>query len=319
MAVVETTNLTKSYGKLRAVDGLNLRIEQGSIFGFIGPNGAGKTTTLRILATLLQPTGGDATVCGYSVVKNPREVRRHLGYMPDFFGVYDDMKAWEYLDFYAACFKVAKSRRIRMVDDLLALVDLSEKKEAYVESLSRGMKQRLCLARALVHDPAVLLLDEPASGLDPRARVELRELLRELRAMGKTIVISSHILAELAELCSHIGIIERGRIAAAGSVDEVLRRRHEQRIVAATVIGGGDRAREVLAGQPGVRLLRPAVEQEGPEATRLTLEFGFDGDDRTLSELLAKLVGGGVPVVSFTERVDGLEDVFMKVTEQSDE
>ncbi len=319
MVVVETLDLSKSYGKLQAVDGLNLRIEQGSIFGFIGPNGAGKTTTLRILATLLQPTSGDATVCGSSVVRKPGEVRHHLGYMPDFFGVYNDMKAWEYLDFYAACYKVPKRRRVQMVDDLLALVDLSVKKEGDVDSLSGGMKQKLCLARALVHDPSVLLLDEPASGLDPRARVELRELLRELRAMGKTIIISSHILAELAELCTHIGIIERGRIAAAGTVDEVLRRLQKQRMVITRVIADGDRARAILASQPEVHLLELPGEQDGQESTKDVVEFGFDGDDRALSELLASLVGAGVPVVSFTERTDDLEDVFMKVTERNDE
>ena len=194
-AIIELRDLTKRYGDLKAVDSLNLTIDQGAVFGFIGPNGAGKTTTMRILTTLLRPTSGEARIAGHSVVDDPRAVRRAIGYMPDYFGVYEDMKVWEYLDFFAACYDVPASIRPGMIGDLLALVDLSHKREAYVESLSRGMKQRLCLARTLTHDPQVLILDEPASGLDPRARIEMRELLRELQKMGKTIFFSSHILA----------------------------------------------------------------------------------------------------------------------------
>src|SRR5919202_280807 len=205
--VVETEHLTKQYGAFTALHDLNLGIERGAIHGFIGPNGAGKTTTMRILATLLEPSGGEAWVSGYPVTEAPQEVRRRVGYMPDFFGVYDNMKVWEYLDFFAASYNVPQEKRKGLIDDLLALVDLSVKKDSFVEELSRGMKQRLCLARTLVHEPDLLILDEPASGLDPHGRIELRELLKELRNLGKTILISSHILADLAEICSGIVII----------------------------------------------------------------------------------------------------------------
>ena len=235
-AVVETRGLTKRYDRFVALDNLNLSIEPGVVFGFIGPNGAGKTTSMRILATLLDPSAGEAYVGGYSVTRDPKAVRHVLGYMPDSFGVYDNMKVWEYLDFFAASYSVPRSRRIGLIDDLLALVDLSDKKEGYVEALSRGMKQRLCLARTLVHDPQLLILDEPASGLDPRARVELRALLRQLGALGKTVIISSHILTELADICDHVGIIERGRLLASGSVETLLRQVQQNRILAVRLL-----------------------------------------------------------------------------------
>ncbi|MFN8539008.1 MAG: ABC transporter ATP-binding protein [Thermomicrobiales bacterium] len=235
-AVVETHGLTKRYDRFVALDNLNLSIEPGVVFGFIGPNGAGKTTSMRILATLLDPSAGEAYVGGYSVTRDPKAVRHVLGYMPDSFGVYDNMKVWEYLDFFAASYSVPRSRRIGLIDDLLALVDLSDKKDGYVEALSRGMKQRLCLARTLVHDPQLLILDEPASGLDPRARVELRALLRQLGALGKTVIISSHILTELADICDHVGIIERGRLLASGSVETLLRQVQQNRILAVRLL-----------------------------------------------------------------------------------
>ncbi|MCP4590072.1 MAG: ABC transporter ATP-binding protein, partial [bacterium] len=190
-AIIKTRGLTKRYGKLTALKALNLTVEAGAVFGFVGPNGAGKTTTMRILATLLRPTAGEAWVAGHSVHKERRGVRRAIGYMPDFFGVYGDMKVWEYLDFFAACYEIPPETRTRLTGDLLELVDLAHRRDDYVDALSRGMKQRLCLARSLAHDPQVLILDEPASGLDPRARVEIRELLRELQGMGKTILVSS--------------------------------------------------------------------------------------------------------------------------------
>jgi ABC-2 type transport system ATP-binding protein len=235
-AVVETRGLTKRYGAFLALDDLNLSIEPGVVFGFIGPNGAGKTTSMRILATLLEPSSGEAYVGGYSVAREPTAVRHLLGYMPDSFGVYDDMKVWEYLDFFAASYGVPRSRRIGLIDDLLALVDLSEKKEGYVDALSRGMKQRLCLARTLVHDPQLLILDEPASGLDPRARVELRALLRQLGALGKTVIVSSHILTELADICDEVGIIERGRLLASGSIEHLLRQVQQNRILLVRIL-----------------------------------------------------------------------------------
>jgi ABC-2 type transport system ATP-binding protein len=235
-AVVETHGLTKRYGPFVALDDLNLSIEPGIVFGFIGPNGAGKTTSMRILATLLEPSSGEAYVGGYSVMRDPKAVRHLIGYMPDSFGVYDNMKVWEYLDFFAASYGLPRARRIGLIDDLLALVDLSEKKEDYVEALSRGMKQRLCLARTLVHDPQLLILDEPASGLDPRARVELRALLRQLGALGKTVIVSSHILTELADICDHVGIIERGRLLASGSIEEMLRQVRQNRVLAVRLL-----------------------------------------------------------------------------------
>ena len=218
---IQTVDLSRRYGRMVALDQLNLSVEQGSIYGFIGPNGAGKTTTLRLLAGLLEPSGGEVRLMGERLV--PGGAQRLVGYMPDFFGVYDDLRVWEYLDFFARCYGLDGATRKRSVDELLSLVDLGHKRDAYVQSLSRGMQQRLCLAHALVHNPPVLLLDEPASGLDPRARVELRELLRTLRDMGKTVLLSSHILSELAEVCTEIGIIESGKMVVSGPVDEVRR------------------------------------------------------------------------------------------------
>ena len=214
--IVRTEGLVKRYATTVAVAGVDLDVEEGEIFGLVGPNGAGKSTTFRILATLLQPSAGVAEIAGWSVTRNPDQVRRVLGFMPDVFGVYDDMKVWEYLDFFGRCYGLSAAQRRRTIGDLLELVDLADRRDDYVQTLSRGMEQRLCLAHALVHDPQVLLLDEPASGLDPRARVELRELLRELRSLGKTILISSHILPELEELCTSVAIVDRGRVLAKG-------------------------------------------------------------------------------------------------------
>ncbi len=262
--IVETEDLTKRYGSFTALHELNLGIERGSIHGFIGPNGAGKTTTMRILSTLLEPTSGQAWVAGYPVTEEVHEVRRKVGYMPDFFGVYDNMKVWEYLDFFAAAYHVPQERRKGMIDDLLALVDLGVKKESFVEELSRGMKQRLCLARTLVHEPDLLILDEPASGLDPHARIELRELLKELRSLGKTILVSSHILTELAEMCTHVAIIERGRLLVNGGVQEILFAMQPARDIYARVLNKADEAARLLSTMPGVlsvRVLPPNFRQ----------------------------------------------------------
>ena len=258
--VVQTENLTKQYGRFTALHDLNLTIERGAIYGFIGPNGAGKTTTMRILSTLLEPTRGWAWVSGYPVMEEPHEVRRRIGYMPDFFGVYDNMMVWEYLDFFAAAYHVPESRRKGMIDDLLALVDLSAKKNSFVEELSRGMKQRLCLARTLVHEPELLILDEPASGLDPHARIELRELLKELRSLGKTILVSSRILTELAEMCTHIAIIERGKLLLSGGVADILKAMQPAREIYVRVLDHAPRASkllESLGGVISVRVLPP--------------------------------------------------------------
>jgi ABC-2 type transport system ATP-binding protein len=251
-AVVQTRDLTKRYGPFTALHELNMQIEKGAIHGFIGPNGAGKTTTMRILATLLKPTYGEAWVSGYPVMQAPHDVRRRIGYMPDFFGVYDNMKVWEYLDFFAASYNVPQSRRKGMTDDLLALVDLTAKHDSFVDDLSRGMKQRLCLARTLVHEPDLLILDEPASGLDPHARIELRELLKELRRLGKTILISSHILTELAEMCTHIAIIERGNLLLSGSVAEILQAMQPARDIYVRVLDRANDATRLLETLPGI-------------------------------------------------------------------
>ncbi len=313
-AIIELRDLTKRYGDLKAVDSLDLAIDQGAVFGFIGPNGAGKTTTMRILTTLLRPTSGEARIAGYSVADDPRDVRRVIGYMPDYFGVYEDMKVWEYLDFFAACYDVPAPTRPGMIDDLLALVDLGHKRDEYVESLSRGMKQRLCLARTLTHDPQVLILDEPASGLDPRARIEMRELLRELQKMGKTIFFSSHILAEVADICTSIGIIENGRLVATGNVDEMMARLRGHRLIAMRFVSDAavdaNEAANWLRSRPGV--LSATAESGNPSSG---LRLDFNGDDQALSDLLAGAIAHGLPVIGFNEERGDLEDVFLQVTQ----
>src|SRR6202790_235185 len=251
--MIETRDLTKMYGELYALNRLTLKLERGDVYGFIGPNGAGKTTTMRILATLLTPTWGEATVCGYSIYNGAKDIRRIMGYMPDFFGVYDDMKVIEYLEFFAAAYRIRGAARRKICDDVLELVDLGYKRDALVTSLSRGMTQRLGLARVLLHEPQVLLLDEPASGLDPRARIEMRGLLKELRNMGKTILVSSHILPELADICNKIAIIERGKLLFDGDVQSAIRqvRQHTTMTVAVTD-GRNPEARDRLTGHADV-------------------------------------------------------------------
>src|SRR5476651_584508 len=244
--MIETRDLTKKYGELYAVDRLTLRLEPGDVYGFIGPNGSGKTTTMRMLATLLNPSWGEASVCGYSIYTGSKEIRRAIGYMPDFFGVYDDMKVTEYLDFFAAAYRIRGPERRKKCDQVLDLVDLGYKRDALVTSLSRGMTQRLGLARVLLHEPQVLLLDEPASGLDPRARIEMRGLLKELRNMKKTILVSSHILPELADICNKIGIIERGQLLFNGDVAEVMRQVRQQTVLNIGVMADRDGAARLL-------------------------------------------------------------------------
>ncbi len=306
MYAIETARLTRKFGKLSAVDSLDLRVPAGSLFGLIGPNGAGKTTTLRMLAGLLEPTAGEIKINGQAANGNWGELRRQIGYMPDFFGVYEDMLVWEYLDFFARCYEIPAPRRQRVTDELLDLVDLSAKREAYVQTLSRGMRQRLCLAHALVHDPAVLLLDEPASGLDPRARVEMRELLRELGAMGKTVIVSSHILVELAELCDSVGIIERGRLVASGSMEEINRLARQGRTLRIQPLPGELESLEAaLRGQPGVGEIFPIED---------ALEVEFTGDEEAVAALLTALVAAGVRITAFTEAASSLEETFLRLT-----
>jgi ABC-2 type transport system ATP-binding protein len=309
MLAVETRHLSRQYGKLMAVQDLNLSIPQGSLFGLIGPNGAGKTTTLRMLAGLLAPSSGEILIGGEPVSKDGSELRRKIGYMPDFYGVYEDLVVWEYLDFFARCYGLPAQRRRQVVDELLELVDLSEKKDVYVQTLSRGMRQRLCLAHALVHEPDVLLLDEPASGLDPRARVEMRELLRELGAMGKTIVLSSHILVELAELCDSIAIIEKGRLVTSGLLNEIRARAQSARRIRMRLLSPLEEARQALASYPGVGAEVPPGEDE-PN----TLEFDFNGGDEAAAGLLEALVARRVRLATFEEVHTGLEELFLQLT-----
>jgi len=304
--MIETIHLSKRYGSLRALSDLNLLIEQGKVFGFIGPNGAGKTTTMQILSTLLEPSEGQAFVCGYDVMKEPADVRQSIGYMPDFFGVYDNLTVREYLDFYAGAYKIPANKRNALIADLLELVNLSNKVDAYVDSLSRGMQQRLGLARCLVHDPAVLILDEPASGLDPRARIELREILKQLRAMGKTILISSHILPELAELCDEIGVIEQGRLIACGALDDVSVRARGITLMLVRTLTNRHQAGHVLSQCP---LVKDLEEQEDG------FRFRFVGGEAEKAQLLQELVNAGATVTYFGESSENLEAVFLAITE----
>src|SRR5881394_2974378 len=244
--MIETRDLTKTYGDLYALNRLTLKLDKGDVYGFIGPNGAGKTTTMRILATLLNPTYGEASVCGFSIYTAPKEIRRVIGYMPDFFGVYDDMKVIEYLEFFAAAYRITGPARKKICEEVLELVDLTYKRDALVTSLSRGMTQRLGLARVLLHDPQVLLLDEPASGLDPRARIEIRTLLKRLGTMGKTIMVSSHILPELADICNKVGIIERGELLFNDTVEELLKKVRPQTVLNISVAGDRSSAATLL-------------------------------------------------------------------------
>jgi len=303
--MIETKKLCKNFGDLVAVDNLDLHIEAGDIFGFIGPNGAGKTTTMRILVTLLEPTSGAAFIDGLNVTKQGKDVRRRVGYMPDFMGVYDDLKVFEYLEFFAAAFGIEYRKRESIVDGVLELTDLVSKRNAPVDSLSRGMQQRLGLARVLIHDPKVLILDEPASGLDPRARIEIRELLRELKRMGKTIMISSHILSELEEICDRIGIIERGQFVFSGSLEEIRPRLGIQSKVRVKVVGDESRAVELLTALPQIQ----QVETVG-DYLSVTFREGAASDG-----LIARtLVNGGVDLVYLQPEQLKLDEAFLKLT-----
>jgi len=304
--MIEVTRFTKRYGEFLAVDDLSFTIGQGEIFGFIGPNGAGKSTTIRFLATLLRPTSGEGRVAGHSVVTNPMAVRRVIGFMPDDFGVYDGMKVWEFLDFFAVAYEIPRARRKQIIGQVLELLDLAHKRDDYVNGLSKGMKQRLCLAKTLVHDPPVLILDEPASGLDPRARLEMKALLNELKGMGKTILVSSHILSELADFCTMIGIIERGKLLAAGSINDIQRQLRSHRVLKVRVLDEStETAARILRDDRGIRRL---------ESFDHTLTAEFTGEERDMAALLHRLVESGVQVQSFAEEDLSLEEVFMMIT-----
>ncbi|MEP6755559.1 MAG: ABC transporter ATP-binding protein [Chthonomonadales bacterium] len=334
-SMIDIRHLRKEYKDLVALKDLNLTLEAGDIFGFIGPNGAGKTTTIKMLATLLTPTSGVALVNGIDVVQDPEGVRSLVGYMPDFFGVYDDMKVWEYLDFFAAAYRIPRSDRPQIIDDVLTLTDLVVKKDAYVESLSRGMKQRLCLAKTLVHDPKILLLDEPASGLDPRARIEIKELLKELKAMGKTIIISSHILPELADFCNKIGIIEKGQMIVAGDVKEIIRQVSGHHLLEAKLVDevneelesldisslasqtgteGGVHARVSAEVDRAVAILNAREDVEDAKYQDGVILIPYTGEPSMEWAVLSDLVAQGIRIRSFGPQATDLEDVFMRVT-----
>ncbi|WP_442485637.1 ABC transporter ATP-binding protein [Aeoliella sp. SH292] len=303
--MIEIRGLTKKYGELFAIKDINLELSKGDVFGFIGPNGAGKTTTMRILATLLNPTWGEAYVAGHSIYTHPKEIRRVIGYMPDFFGVYDDMKVMEYLEFFAAAYRIRGPERRKICESVLELVDLTYKREALVTSLSRGMTQRLGLARVLLHDPQVLLLDEPASGLDPRARIEIRGLLKELRNMGKTIMVSSHILPELADICNKIGIIEKGELIVNADVDSVMKQVRHQMVLKIRVAGDMQSALEVVQSVPVVE----SAELTGKDITATLISEANDP-----SELATALLTAGHRLTMLKEDEINLETAFMALT-----
>ncbi|KPU27690.1 ABC transporter [Caloranaerobacter sp. TR13] len=303
--MLKIENLTKKFGKTKAVDSISLEIKKGDIFGFVGPNGAGKTTTLKMIATLLKPTSGDIHIDGTSIYENVRETRSKIGYMPDFFGVYDNLKVVEYLEFYSDVAGIQKSEINKRIDEMLELVDLTDKKDEYVDNLSRGMKQRLCLARSLIHNPKLLILDEPASGLDPRARVHMKEILKELKNRGKTIIISSHILPELSELCTSLCVMEQGKIVISGTFDEIMNRVEGRKTIKIKVLESVDEAITFLSEET----LVSSIKNSGNE-----IEFAFNGNEKDMANILKKLVTRHIPVVYFKQEELNLEEVFMKVT-----
>ncbi len=309
--MIKIQHIYKRYRSVHALEDLSLEIPQGAIFGLIGPNGAGKTTLLRILGALIPPTTGQVWFGNEEVTQSPTTIQRKIGYMPDFFGVYPDLTSEEYLEFYAGIHGISRRKRSNVVSDLLELVDLTSKRDALVETLSRGMQQRLCLARALIHDPDVLLLDEPASGLDPRARVEFRELLRTLQGMGKTVVISSHILLELAEICSDIAIIRAGQLVMAGNVEQVTHSLGGGNQIEVRVLERATDAKQLLKEMAEISNL--LNENEDGEV----IQAEFSGDNQALHRILAELMAHDIPVVSFAPRraVDRLEEVYMSITE----
>lgn len=316
MAMIEAINLTKRYGDLVALNNLNLTVNEGDCFGFIGPNGAGKTTTIKILATLLKPSSGQALINGLTIGYQNRLIRPLIGYVPDFLGAYEDMVVDEYLQFFAACYGIHGDQRKRVVADVLELTDLSYKATAEVNSLSRGMQQRLSVARVLLHDPKALLMDEPASGLDPRARIEIRELLKELRRMGKTIIISSHILKELAELCNVVGIIERGSLVFNGTVRELVQRARLGRVVHVRIAPAARtrEAAELLAKAPGLSKAAVVETDHGPQINLQVADGAPGAAAVDLSDIPSRLVNAGYRIAHFSEEQVDLETAFMRLT-----
>lgn len=306
--MLEVVNLKKSYQNLEAVRGVSFSLKPGDIFGFIGANGAGKTTTIKMLATLLEPSDGTARVNGFDISNDKFDVRRLVGYMPDFFGVYDDIKVHEYLEFFAALYQVPRAVRGKVINNVLELTDLTSKRDQFVQSLSRGMQQRLCLARCLVHEPTLLLLDEPASGLDPRARIELRELILELGRMGKIVIVSSHILPELSDFCNVVGVIEKGRMVASGPVEEVLRGIRPVRSIKIKTMNRASEAKLEAARHQGV-IEAIAIDEA-------VVKVQLDGDDQMAWELLKRLVAQDIAIVDYSEEQANLEDAFIQLTSE---
>ena len=308
--MLQIKELNKSYGNFKALDGLNMEIKKGEIYGFIGPNGAGKSTTMKIVSGLMTADSGEVYVAGIDALKNHKKIKEKIGYMPDFFGTYNNLRAIEYLEFFASTYGIigAEARKLGM--DLLELVNLKDKYDTDVDGLSRGMKQRLCLARCLIHNPQLLILDEPASGMDPRARYEMKGILKNLKDMDKTVLVSSHILPELGEICTQIGVINHGKMLYSGTVEEVMERFSGNAPLKITVIDDMDKAIEVLKEQPTV------TKVKGEENR---IECSYQGDAYEISRLIKLLVEAGVPVIGVDRATANLEDVFMKITEEDGE
>lgn len=307
--MLEIHDLYKNYGRFTALDGLNLEIAKGELFGFVGPNGAGKTTTMRIISGLLNADSGSIFVDEIDAIHDCQTLKKKIGYMPDFFGVYDNLKTMEYMEFYASVYGIEGGEAKKLCYDLLELVNLTDKADNYVDGLSRGMKQRLCLARSLVHNPELLILDEPASGLDPRARVEMKEILKNLSSMGKTIIISSHILPELAEMCSSIGIIEHGKMVVKGTVDEIMNTMNRSNPLVVNTLDGQETAIRILKENPLVENI--SIKED-------SISFGFYGDRKGEAELLTLLITNQVSVRSYAREEGNLESLFMQITESED-
>lgn len=305
--MVEVKNLYKKYGDFVALDKLDFSIDDGEVFGFVGPNGAGKTTTMKIMAGLIRPDGGSITIAGTDALKSDRKLKSLIGYMPDFFGVYDNLKVIEYMEFYASIYGITGSKAEKLCRKLLEIVDLADKAEFFVDELSRGMKQRLCLARCLVHDPKLLILDEPASGLDPRARLEIQKILKRLKERKKTIIISSHILQELSELCTSVGVIDKGRMLVKGKVDDIMLHLNSSNPIQIHVTDGKHTAINILKNEDKVKNISISDND---------ITIGFLGTPDDEADLLKKLVTNNVMVTSFVRQSGNLEEIFMKVTEK---
>ena len=302
-------DLEKSYGKFKALDKLNVDIKKGEIFGFIGPNGAGKSTTMKIVSGLLSPDSGEVYVDGIDAVKNNKKLKEKIGYMPDFFGVYDNLKAHEYLEFFGSIYGITGKEIKDLSMDLLELVNLESKYDAYVDGLSRGMKQRLCLARCLIHNPQLLILDEPASGMDPRARFEMKNIMKNLKDMGKTILVSSHILSELGEICTNIGIVESGQMMCQGTVEDIMNTATGSENIIITVINKEENA---------VKLLREMPKVGKVKFENKTITIAFNGNEEECASLLKTMIINDIPIVSFNKEVSSLEDLFIKITDKNE-